>query len=388
MAPGDNINKPKNTPAEIPTDPIDRALYELQQKNLSHGQIVDQLGNLKQQVEKGENGSLNVQRLPKLKEAVREEVETGDEAQELSNVEKEVFLKDLDSRVAQIEQIIQQQANPDRTPKLVKQVKEKFEQSWGKIKEGVTAIGEFMGVTVPEKAGDAWNFLVKQFWKVMAAPTSFGMKENFFTKIAQEKVNRMDIWEGVREFGEQNKQIVMSVFEEDCNKAYKQLAPLLAGFPGANMYERVSAYLRKYVAANPGTPENKTTITMERLLAANLTNNFSVPSGSPETQQNLFGINGLKLNQNLPLTSPVEMQIGQSKIRIASDSVNFNNVQYKVKVNDAPATAAALTAKDAQNIGATELRHNGGDLAVSVQDIVNNLQAGKLAVKHLTFEKI
>jgi len=127
---------------------------------------------------------------------------------------------------------------------------------------------------------------------------------------------------------------------------------------------------------------------MERLLAANLTNNFSVPSGSPETQQNLFGINGLKLNQNLPLTSPVEMQIGQSKIRIASDSVNFNNVQYKVKVNDAPATAAALTAKDAQNIGATELRHNGGDLAVSVQDIVNNLQAGKLAVKHLTFEKI
>jgi len=68
--------------------------------------------------------------------------------------------------------------------------------------------------------------------------------------------------------------------------------------------------------------------------------------------------------------------------------VNFNNVQYKVKVNDAPATAAALTAKDAQNIGATELRHNGGDLAVSVQDIVNNLQAGKLAVKHLTFEKI
>lgn len=384
----DKINKPSAAPQEN-LDPVDQALLELQDKSLSHGQIVQKLEGLKQDVQSGNQKPLEALRAQSLKEAVRKEVKEGYEGDELSVEEKNTFLNDLDNRVVALEAAAQQQEAPTgRVTGIVKAAKEKFEQSWDKVKEGVTAVGEFMGVTVPEKASDAWNFLVKHFWKVMASPTDFGMESNFFTKIAKEKVDRMDLWEGIREFGEQNKQFVMVVTESECNKTFKQFAPLVAGFPGANMYERVSAYLRKYIAANPGTENSKPSITMERLIAANLINNFSVPSGSPETQQSLFGIAGLKLNQNLSLTSPVEMQVGPSKLRIASDSISFNNVPYKVKVNGAPSSAAALTARDAQNIGMTEVRHNGGDLAVSVQDIVNNLQAGTLTVKHLTFEKI
>ncbi|TSC98317.1 MAG: hypothetical protein Greene101449_952 [Candidatus Peregrinibacteria bacterium Greene1014_49] len=275
----------------------------------------------------------------------------------------------------------------------VKVTKEAFMKSWDKTKGGVMAMGELFGVTFPEKAGEAWNFIVKNFWKIMATPTSFGMKENFFTKIARENVDKADIWEGIRKFKEQNTQAEVLVTAEDCNKAYRDLAPLLTGFPGKDMYERVSRYLQKYMLLNPGTATSRTTITMQKLLAANLSNGFSVQSGAPEGQQNLFtGIPNLplRLNQRLGLNGPTpEFSLNDGRgtmVILDKSTITVNKNKFSVK-NGSTLINASLEPRSAN---ATDLFvYWDGTTPLQLSYLVTELTRvpPNLYIQPFTFEK-
>lgn len=281
MAPGEDKNKPNSAPEKVSLDPVDQALRELQDKSLSHGQIVQKLEGLKQDVQSGNQKPLETQRAQSLKEAVRKEVAEGFEGDELSTEEKNTFLNDLDNRVAALETTVQQQEVPQgKVAAMASKAKEKFGEVWDRVKDNVRGIGEFLGVTFPEKAGEAWDFIVKNIWKMLASSQT-----PFLAKVAQEKVNQTEIFEGMNDFATSSKKINLVVTQADCIKQYKQLAPLIAGFPGTTAYDRATNFLRAYMAKEhpKADSDNKVLVDIDKLVAANVPSNFQVntPAAAP-----------------------------------------------------------------------------------------------------------
>lgn len=252
---------------EQPTNPVEDFRTKLSADKLSKEQLFSDLSKLTDDVRE-KNIKMSREQLTQLRAETTKELQETAEREKWDKAITELAQRELEIR----QQAIEQQAAPDSSPKFVQQAKNFFSQNWDRMKGGVTAVGEFLGVTVPEKAGEAWNFMVKWFWKLMASPTDFGMQENFFTKFAREKVNKAEMWEGMRDFADTSKLINLEITEQDCVQKYQQLLPILSGFPGISMYEKASNYLREYLRQKHPKAEakNKVRIDLETLITANL----------------------------------------------------------------------------------------------------------------------
>ena len=326
MADDKKTNKPSSDSQEKPKDAVDEVLDELELKELSHEQVIQQLDSLKGEIVKG-TLQVSEEKLLQLKEKTREEFARHAEQQLLA-----LNLDTLEKKLLEIEKLATQpvvkpvpEPTPDRTSKVaqvmetvggvmekgvgkmkegMKVAKEAFEKSWEKTKGGVMAMGEFFGVTFPEKAGEAWHFIVKHFWKIMASPVRYGMKESFFTGIAVAKVNQMDMWEGMRDFAEDSKLISLQVTQENCVEKYKQLLPIFRPFPGDNMREKASKYLSEYLRQKhpKTTKDNKMFIDIERLIDPmnQVLLPLSLPTQAPAAPQVTAAPNAA------PATAPVQ----------------------------------------------------------------------------------
>src|SRR3989338_1840154 len=116
MAPGETNNKPNPAPPEQPSNPIDRALQEFKENALTHSQMVDQLEGLKQQLKQENDSPLNVQKIPELRKAVSLEVSSDLDVFFGDEEKRNAMLGDLDVRMDEIEQIVQQKATPEAAP--------------------------------------------------------------------------------------------------------------------------------------------------------------------------------------------------------------------------------------------------------------------------------
>lgn len=170
MAPGETNNKPNPAPPEQPSNPIDQALEAFKQKNLSHTEIVGQLESLKQQVQQENTPSLNVQNIPALREAVVSEVDSGGIDSLFTDAEqKNTLLADLDKRLDEIEQIVQQKATPEAAapePSLLSKegMLKAFNNLGGTIASFAVAIDQFREQIAVSIGGslDMFEFLGKE----------------------------------------------------------------------------------------------------------------------------------------------------------------------------------------------------------------------------------
>lgn len=137
----DKNNQPTSAPQEQPNNPIDLALGEFRDKKLSRAEIVGQLEGLKQHLQNNEKSLLKTDRIPELRPAVFAEVEESENANTLPDAEKNVFLADLETRLAVIEQLAQQ-SQPTAEPSLFSKegMKKAFEGGTKNIGATLTAL--------------------------------------------------------------------------------------------------------------------------------------------------------------------------------------------------------------------------------------------------------
>jgi len=152
--------------------------------------------------------------------------------------------------------------------------------------------------------------------------------------------------------------------------------------------EYVDAYIRKYADQ---FKDKEMPISVDVLVKEALTKNQPIagPQGAPEVPTNLFGVDGMKLNERRRWESKSPFLVGADRVILESNTITIGQQKYTVQSDEGELTYVEIQPMSLSNTGEANV-YWGGKKA-SLRDVVNSLSANKevtpVVVSPFTFYK-
>jgi hypothetical protein len=271
-------NKPKSAPDAQPSDPVERTLQELQKETVPHDQVLGMLDQLNVEV-RDSKLKFSKEKLTQLRTEATQEVKRDIELHGVEEAFQELTLRDLDVRLAAIEQAAtaKPSALPEWAKPMVAGANAMFEPVYEKFKGALASIGSFFGVTVPDKASDALAFVRPRGKKFMLATmaSTLGWVPGV-ADWAKQQIDVGDAWDAIQLA---TKEVKSSVTLDDLKNEAKWLSlqTSIAAFPGRNIREKTIQYVNLFVSQQrKAAPKAPIMVSMNVLIDAQLTPNFAV----------------------------------------------------------------------------------------------------------------